>query len=159
MQSLNIAFFNNKWISINSTFHNYSFLPTNYLLIRSLPIWANRSTQQVHRGPKGCLSAVQRPSLSTGSQPLQGFHCVLRPHIHLKQTACTVASWGSRCSSQLAAVLDSCLRRVDSSDWTEQSCYPCPVKHTHLTNQTLLQHFSDLGLASFSQVITNITKQ
>lgn len=79
------------------------------------PIWADRSSQQVRRGPPGCLLAVQCPAPSTGSWPPHRCRCLplpcclLRPRSCPSQLASSHASGGSWRSSRSAATPDSWL--------------------------------------------------
>lgn len=101
--------------------------------MRVPPIWADRSSQQVRRRPPDCLSVVQCPTSSAGSWPPHCHHCLPLPCSHLRpqsctsQPACTDASWGSRCSSQLAATPNSWLTEELPQSFCEQSSHGPPA--------------------------------
>lgn len=81
------------------------------------PIWAGRSSQQVHTGPPGCLLAAQCPSPSAGSWPPHCSRWLPRSgslpctRSCPSQPAGSDASGGIRRSSRLAATSDSWLVR------------------------------------------------
>lgn len=100
------------------------------------PIWVDRSSQQVRRGPPGCLSALQCPAPSAGSWPPHRRCCLplpcshLRPHSCLCPPACTDDSWGSWCSSRSATTPDSWL----AEELPQCSCEPSGHSTPALSN-------------------------
>lgn len=82
------------------------------------PIWADRSSQQVRKGPPGCLLAVQCPTPWAGSWPPHRSHCLplsgslLWTRSFPSHPASSDASGGSRHSSQFAATSDSWLEKL-----------------------------------------------
>lgn len=109
--------------------------PFSYASIHIPPILADRSSQQVRRGPPGCLSAVLCPIPLAGSWRPHHHHfalpwILLRPWACPSQPACAGASRGSRHSSQSAATPDSWpTEEIPSVDlWVERPQSPCSVK-------------------------------
>lgn len=113
------------------------------------PISADRSSQQVRRGPPGCLSAVLCPAPSARSWPPHRHPWShRRPQACPSRPVCACASWSSQRSSRSAAIPDSWpVKEVPR--WSgERSGYgPPALSNPHILQVIMCLSINMLGLS------------